>query len=63
MEENLCFRIPKKIISYDPSNVLVQQTQTEYMKQTELTVSLNVTHTLLFKTRRCGNCSDECYVC
>ena len=37
----------------------LQQTPTEYMKQRELTVNLNVTHTLLVKTRRCGNCSDE----
>ena len=37
----------------------MQQTPTEYMKQRELTVNLNVTDTILVKTRRCGNCSDE----
>ena len=37
----------------------MQQTPTEYMKQRELTVKLNVTRTLLVKTRQCGNCSDE----
>ena len=37
----------------------MQQTPTEYMKQRELTINLNVTHAFLVKTRRCGNCSDE----
>ena len=38
----------------------MQQTPTEYMKQRELMVNLNVTHTLLVKMRWCGNCSDGC---